>query len=143
MRARSVWRAWLLVACLGGAAAADVLPFRPLSNPGDHFSASDLTIAYETDSSLFLNGAAYSYLDLDELDRHGLPRYEEDTADGSKRVRSESAPDDSVAELSPDEKDEAVPPPAGVQVGIPSYIAVPGTLIGGAALLAKVLSELF
>ena len=138
------WMALAMLACLGGTSGAAwgaALPFRPISGPGDHFSASNLTITYENDSSLFLNVDAVSYLDLDELDRHGVPMYPED-ADGRRRVWSDPDPSE-VAELTPEQKDAATPPTAGVQVGVPSYISVPGTLIGGAILLVQVLSQLF
>lgn len=133
-------KAWMALAttlCVAGQAAASELPFRPLTHPDDHFSASALTMAYEKDFSVFLSPDAASSLDLDELDRY---RYA--ASDTTKRVWSDPSPDE-VAELTPEEKDEVTTPTAGVQVGIPSYIAVPGTLIGGAVLLVKVLSELF
>jgi hypothetical protein len=131
---------WIAIAsllCVAGRVAAGELPFRPLTHPDDHFSASDLTMAYERDLSIFLSPNAPSYLDLDQLDRY---RYA--AADSSRRVWSDPDPEH-VAQLTPEQKDEVTPPTAGVQVGIPSYVSVPGILIGGAALLVKVLSELF
>ena len=131
------WIAAVAMLCLVGPALAHELPFRSLTGPNDRFTASDLTMLYEKDTSLFLNPSAPPYLDLEQLDRYQYSR-----ADTTRRVWSRPPPDE-VAELSPQEKDEITPPTAGVQVGIPSYISVPGTLIGGAALLIKVLSELF
>ncbi len=81
-------------------------------------------------------------MNLDDLDRYGEPRYADDPADPTRRVYSDTVPDN-VAEMTDEEKDAATPPTAGVQIGVPSYISVPGTLIGGAAMLIHVLSELF
>ena len=138
MGARHMSRLLMVMAIL----ATGELPFRPLSDANDHFSASNLTKTYEKDPSLFLNPSAPSWLDPDELDRYGVAPFSFAPDGSTKRVWSHSFPDE-VAKLSPEEKDEVTGPQAGVQVGIPSYISVPGTLLGGAILLVKVLSELF
>ncbi len=139
-------RAWTCVAaivCLTAPAVAAELPFRPLDGPGDRFTASLLTATYAKDPSLLLNPQMAVYLDLDQLDRYGTQPPPQARAAGSRRIWADPDATDPVAELSPEEKEDAIEPTAGVQVGIPSYISVPGTLIGGAALLVHVLRELF
>jgi len=42
--------------------------------------------------------------------------------------------------VSPSEKEALTPPSAGVQVGIPSAVAATGALLGGLALLVKILT---
>ncbi|MFQ5601126.1 MAG: hypothetical protein ACE5G2_11310 [Candidatus Krumholzibacteriia bacterium] len=120
------------------------LPFRPLSGPGDRFSISRLTEPYETDLTPFLSLEGMSPVDLDVLDRHGyFPEFDVpvDSA-GTHRLFREREPR-RVAELTPEEKEELVPPQPGVTAGIPSAVAVTGTLLGGLGLLLKVLSDIF
>lgn len=121
------------------ATASGALPFRPLSSPTDRFAASNLTRAYEKDVSLFLNSQG-PRVDLAELDRHGYFPYGDRPYDPEWKSLVESGEARRVAEMSPKEKDEVTPPTAGVQVGIPSAVAATGALIGGLALLVKILT---
>jgi hypothetical protein len=43
--------------------------------------------------------------------------------------------------LTPEQKDALDPPKPGVHVGIPGTVAATGAMVGGLALLAKILSE--
>jgi hypothetical protein len=121
------------------------LAFRPLSGATDRFSVSDLTRRYEHDLTPWSNPAAASARDLAWLDRHGTawptppPTVEPDTTDID--VVDEAAPGQH-AEMTPTEKDAAEAPPPPVQVAIPDVISAGLPIIGGLALLVKMIVEM-
>jgi hypothetical protein len=122
-----------------GDAATTTLPFRPLGGPHDRFSASNLTVTYEKDPTLFLNGSRPP-IDLAQLDRYGHFPYGDVPLDPNEKSLVGSPRPQSVADVSPQEKDELTPPTAGAHVGIPSAVAATGALLGGLAILVKILT---
>jgi hypothetical protein len=118
------------------------LAFRPLGGPTDRFSVSDLTRTYERDLTIWSNAGRQPVLDLAWLDRYGgstgghaaIDSSDIDVVGGAER-REPTA-------MTPDERAAAEPPQPGVQVGIPSPVAVAGALLGGVAVLVKLIAAL-
>ena len=115
------------------------LPFRPLQGPDDVFSASSLTISYDRAWMSFSNPRG-PRIDMAALDRHGYFPPGDVPADSLARALYERALHPDVAEVTPADKDALSPPKAGAQVGIPSAVAATGALLGGLAILIKILT---
>jgi len=128
------------------AKVSTALPFRPLGAVDEYFTASNLTKLYGKDLTRFMKLDPQSRADLARLDRWGQP--------GEPRYAAAPAPVDSSdiavadrnaannpATLTPEQKEALVPPQPGAHVGIPSAVATTGALVGGLALLAKIISE--
>ncbi len=118
---------------------AKSLPFKPLSGPNDYFTASTLTAAYEKDMTPFLSYRAAS-IDMAALDRHGHFPYGDVPEDSTARRLFEQAKLRDLAEETPPEKTALVPPSPGGHTGIPSAVATTGALLGGLAILIKILT---
>jgi len=149
----AAWAAALLLVASAARAAASApsdsgLAFRALSGSGDRFSVSDLTKAYERDLTTWTNTERTSALDLAWLDRHGV------AATGSGAAAADAAADSSDLDvvdgasgrdpgtMTPQEKSAAEPPKPPVSVGIPSPVAIAGSLVGGLALLVKLITAI-
>ncbi len=117
------------------------LGFRPAPHPGDIFGVSNLTVSYEQTIASFSNPTSRRNRDLAWLDRYGNqpPRVAE-TDSSSIRLVDEAKR--RATELTPTEKKALEPPAPPVHVGIPSPVAVGASLVGGIALLAKVIAAL-
>lgn len=126
------------------AGADSGLAFRPLAGPGDRFSVSNLTRSYERDLTLWSSRASGSARDLAWLDRHGRAMA------GSASAGADSSDIDVVGAtpvrdptaMTPADKDAAQPPQPPVRVGVPSPVAVAGSLLGGLALLVQLIAKL-
>jgi hypothetical protein len=121
---------------------ASLPPIRLLVAPDGRFVTSQLVLDHGRDETPFLTGVIVPQLDLAELDAHGRFPDGDVPADSTKRLFRHRPPQDAAA-LSPEEKKAAVPPEPGVHAGIPSAVAVTGTLLGGLALLVKILTGFF
>ena len=67
--------------------------------------------------------------------------YEYDVpADSTARALYERTLHPEVAEVTPADKDAVTPPKAGAHVGIPSAAAATGAILGGLAILIKILT---
>ena len=117
------------------------LGFRPAPHPGDLFSVSNLTISYEQSIASFSNTTSRQSRDLAWLDRYGNQRPRMAETDSSN-IRLVDEAKRQATELTPTEKKTLEPPAPPVQVGIPSPVAVGASLLGGIALLAKVIAAL-
>lgn len=126
----------------------DSLPFRPLVEPTDHFTASDLTDHYEkTFVQLQSLTPPPRRLDLSEIE--ALSSWTQAAADSVAEADStafplfgDSDPRD-AANLPPEERETAIPAAgAGVRVGLPGPTAAITALAGGLGLLVKVIYEL-
>ena len=121
------------------------LPFEPATEPGESFAASKLNRTYAKDLTRLLRADAQRHrTDLELLDRYAEappPALSPAALDSSDIRLVGSRPEGSPTELTPQVKQEAKPPQAGVQVGIPSPVAASATILGGIALFIKVLSE--
>lgn len=115
------------------------LPFLALSGPNGRFTASNLTAVYEKDPTSLLNRRG-PRIDLAQLDRHGHFPYGDTPIDPNEKSLVESTQPQEVADVSPTEREELTPPKAGAHVGIPSAAAATGALIGGLAILIKILT---
>ena len=131
----------LLLAPMGH---ANSLPFRALDDDSGRFTASALTEPYELDLNQLLDYAEQSSVDLDVLDRHGwfpmddVP-YDPNTHDMFQWAE-ENMPTDPQT---PEEQVAGESGTAGVNVGIPSAVAVGGAVLGGLGLLASILAGFF
>jgi hypothetical protein len=126
--------------------AAARLPFRLLDSPNGYFTVSNLTKAYGRDLSEWLKVQAPPTTDLAQLDRYGRSRPIEPAPapapeDSSDLALADAAKKHNPTELTPEEKAALTPPQPGVHVGIPGTVAATGALIGGLALLAKIVTE--
>ena len=121
------------------AAAARTLPFRPLQGPDDVFTASSLTIDYDHAWMSFSNPRG-PRVDMAALDRHGYFPLGDVPADSAARALYERSLHPDVAEVTPADKEALSPPEAGAHVGIPSAAAATGALLGGLAILIKILT---
>jgi hypothetical protein len=122
------------------------LPFVPLENPGDFFAASKLTRSYGKDLTPLLGSRRQpaARTDLETLDEYAAAPQPYDSEPDSTDIRLlRERARRSAAEMTPEERAAAAKPEAGVRVGIPSPVAASATLIGGVALLAKILVEFF
>jgi hypothetical protein len=121
------------------------LPFEPIEQPGDIFAASKLTRTYAKDlTPLLWADRRAKRTDLETLDEYASadPSFSSDPDSTDIQLLRERARR-SAAEMTPEEKAAAEAPQAGVHVGIPSSISTTATMIGGIALLAKILTEFF
>ena len=75
-----------------------------------------------------------------ELDLHGRFPLGDTPEDSTAKALYERARRGDVAEVAPPEKAELAPPQPGVRTGIPSAVAATGALIGGLAILIKILT---
>ena len=117
-------------------------PIRLLVAPDGRFVTSRLALDHGRNETPFLSGTIVPQLDLAELDAHGRFPDGDVPADSTKRLFRHRPPQEAAA-LTPEEKKAAVPPEPGVHTGIPSAVAVTGTLLGGLALLVKILTGFF
>jgi len=121
------------------------LPFEPAQEPGEPFVASKLNKTYGKDLTRLMRPRARSpRTDLETLDQYAeapLPPFAPAELDSSDIRLVGSRPEGSSAELTPQDKEEAKPAQAGVQVGIPGPVAATTALLGGIALFVKVLTE--
>lgn len=119
------------------------LPFMLAVGGDGTLAASPLTRDYGRDATPFLLATRLAHLDPDELDLHGrFPFWDVPEDSTTKQVVSQESP--GQAQQLPDEEKQALEPPQpGVSVGIPSPVAVAGTLLTGLALLVKFLVEFF
>ena len=117
-------------------------PLEVFVAPDGRFVTSRLDRDHGRDPTPFLSGVIVSQLDLNVLDAHGRFPDGDVPADSTKKLVRRRPPQETAA-LSPEEKKAAAPPEPGVHAGIPSAVAVTGTLLGGLALLVKVLTSFF
>ena len=129
---------------LSSEAAANSLPFRTLKGSADRFTVSELTAPYERNLDRILDVEPAEPTDLAVLDAHGwfpmddIP-YRPDTHDMLRQAADEISKDP----LTPEEKVAEESGTAGVNVGIPSPVAVTGTILGGIGVLASILADWF
>lgn len=134
----------VLAALLTSEAAANPLPFRALEDSADRFTVSELTAPYERNLDQILDVEEAQPTDLAVLDAHGwfpmddVP-YRTDTYDMLREAADEVSQDP----LTPEEEVAEESGTAGVQVGIPSPVAVTGTILGGIGVLASILADWF
>lgn len=118
------------------------LPFVPVRGPGDRFVASNLSKTYDRDLLHLLNPeAARIRADLALLDRYGqAPRHRVPVEVDSSNVRVVDAgkPD----QISREEKEKLEPPAPPIKTTIPDAVASTASILGGLALLVKILSEM-
>jgi hypothetical protein len=156
-RCARVARRWtgvllLVVSSVGTAAAAVPAPSVPAEPspppievfvaPDGRFVTSRLDRDHGRDPTPFLSGVIVSQLDLSVLDAHGRFPDGDVPADSTKKLVRGRPPQETAA-LSPEEKKAAAPPEPGVHTAIPSAVAATGALLGGIALLVKVLTSFF
>lgn len=79
-------------------------------------------------------------IDMLALERHGYFPSGDVPADSSARAVYEQALRPDVANVTPAEKDALTAPQTGAHVGIPGAAAAAGALLGGLALLVKILT---
>jgi hypothetical protein len=124
-------------------AASRPLPFPVLREPGQSFAASELARAYSRDLLPLLNPeAARLSADLALLDRYGTappPGHTVAAADSSDIRLVDSR---RQGELTPEEKKQLEPPGPPLRTSIPSSVATSASLIGGLALLVKLLADM-
>ena len=120
------------------------LAFRPLRHSSDRFSVSDLTRLYERDLSVWTNVDRQPAGDLAWLDRHGSARPVRVAAhsDSSDLDVVEGAEGRDPTAMTRAEKEAAEPPKPPISTAIPSPIAVAGSLVGGLAILVKLIAAL-
>lgn len=121
------------------------LPFLPAEEPGQSFTASRLTRTYERDVMQFVRPVRKSPpTQVAGLDALPAPAARPDTAaaDSSDIRLTRAEQGRKPTELGPDEKAALNPPQAGAHVGIPGPVAATTALLGGFALLVKLISEL-
>ena len=119
------------------------LPFLPAPGPGQRFSISSLTRHYERDLNVLTSPSAaarerQATRDLAWLDRYASRPTPPDTTN-ARRVDQTGNAD---ANLTPAERKAAEPAKPPVHVGIPSPVAVAGSLAGGLVLLVKLIAGL-
>lgn len=138
--------AWLMA--LSPAAAgvsvglADSLPFRPLVEPSDHFTASDLTDDYE---KKFVPLQSLTppprRLDLDAIEASSRWAQATEDADSTLALFDASRARD-AANLPQEEREAMARATAGVRVGLPGPTAAITALAGGLGLLVKFIYEM-
>lgn len=138
---------WFIGLCLilfGSESLGNSLPFRTLEDSSDRFTVSLLTAPYERDLDRVLNVEEQQPTDLAVLDEHGwfpmddVP-YRTDTYDMFQQAADEVPQDP----LTPEEEVAEESGTAGVQVGIPSPVAVGGSILGGLGVLASIFADWF
>jgi hypothetical protein len=136
--------ALLALLLLAPAVSANSLPFRPLSDTADRFTVSILTAPYERDLDRILDIEEQQPTDLAVLDAHGwfpmddVP-YRTDTYDMFQQAADEVSQDP----LTPEQEVAGESATAGVQVGIPSPVAITGSILGDIGVLASILADWF
>ena len=147
MLVRPSGASWIFCLCavlLGSEALGNALPFRPLDDSSGRFTVSLLTAPYERDLDRVLNIKEQQPTDLAVLDEHGwfpmddVP-YRTDTYDMFQQAAAEVPQDP----LTPEEEVAGESGTAGVEVGIPSPVAVGGSILGGLGVLASILADWF
>ncbi len=137
---------WSSPAC-ASTTPSEKLPFRAVVEPGDHFTASDLTDAYEDEFiSLTSLVPAPQRLDLDRIESDS--EWTQAAADSIAEADSTAmalfgdSRSRDTASLPPEERDALTPATAGVRIGLPGPTAALTALAGGLGLLAKLVYEL-
>ena len=129
-------------AAADSSATLRALPFPPITEPGQSFAASDLTRRYTKNVMPFLRPDLAPPTDLAQLDR-AAERSEARAAEAdSSDVQLVDEQRRRAGPLTPEEKNQLVPPKPGAYVGIPGPVAATGALLGGLALLIKLIAEL-
>lgn len=148
-RALSVAPSLLMVVALSGllfvaTASANSLPFRTINDPSERFTVSSLTAPYERDLDRILDLEAKEPTDLAVLDEHGwFPMEDVPYRADSHDMFRQAAEAVSRDPLTPEEEVAGESGTAGVQVGIPSPVAVTGSILGGLGVLASILADWF
>jgi hypothetical protein len=122
------------------------LPFLPASEPGQTFTASRLTKTYNRDLMQFVRPVrrlpATEIAALDALPPARVAAPDSAVADSSDIRLTRNGQGKRPTELSPTEKAALAPEKPGAHVGIPGPVAATTALLGGFALLVKLISEL-
>ena len=143
--------AWLLAvspaASRGSTGLPDSLPFRPLAEPTDHFTVSDLTDDYEKKFVPIQNlTSPPRRLDLDAIEAQS--RWTQAAADSVARADStahtlfDASRARDAANLPPEEREAMTRATAGVRVGLPGPTAAITAFAGGLGLLVKFIYEM-
>lgn len=121
--------------------STQALPFLAAPRAGDRFACSNLTRLYARDLTSFSNPRPQP-TDLARLDATGASRGQSpvDSTDISLVDAQRAA---QANEIPDEEKRVLTPPAAGARVGIPGPGAAIAATVGGIALLAKVIADLF
>jgi hypothetical protein len=114
------------------------LPFLPAPRPDQPFAASELTKPYVKNFAPLLKPRPRS-TSIREVERYAAAAYRDTSRDSSNVHLVDAA---KHSELTPEEKAKAVPKKPGAHVGIPGPAAAAGALLGGLALLVKVIAAL-
>jgi len=121
--------------------APEALPFLAAENASDRFSVSKLTKVYDEYLIAFASqSSGRGPRTLEWLDEQA--RIAAAADDESTDARVTTSGSGSAATIPPEEKKRLEPPKPPVSVGIPSPVAIFGSLAGGLILLAKVISGL-
>ena len=150
---RTEWAlvAWLLAvspaASRGSTGVPDSLPLRPLAEPTDHYTASDLTDEYEKKFVPIQNlTSPPRRLDRDAIEAES--KWTQAAADSVARADStahalfgDSRARD-AASLPPEERDAMTPASSGGRVGLPGPTAAITAFTGGVVLLVKLIHEM-
>ena len=153
-RGQAIRAAFVIAAALRVApAAADAppapgappLPFLPAQGATDRFAVSKLTKTYEEPLIAFESQASSrSPRTIEWLDAQArIAAAAAATArTDSSDVRVATAGTGDAASIPPDEKKALEPPKPPIAVGIPSPVAIAGSLAGGLVLLVKLIAAL-
>lgn len=153
-RGKPVAAAFALVAALRVAAAAaepapapgvEPLPFLPAQHAGDRFAVSQLTKTYEEPLIAFVSQASSrSPRTIEWLDAQArIAAAAAATArSDSSNVQLATGGTGDAASIPPEEKKALDPPKPPIAVGIPSPVAIAGSLAGGLVLLVKLIAAL-
>ena len=122
-------------------AVPEALPFLAAENASDRFSVSRLTKVYDEYLIAFASqSTGRGPRTLEWLDEQA--RIAAAADDDSSDARVSTSGSGSAATIPPEEKKRLEPPKPPVSVGIPSPVAIFGSLAGGLILLGKVIAGL-
>lgn len=127
----------------GAQAAPEALPFLAAEQASDRFAVSKLTKAYDEHLIVFASqSGGRGPRTIEWLDDQVRTAAAAAAAHDSSDVRLVTRGSGDAAEIPPEEKKRLEPPKPPVSVGIPSPVAIAGSLAGGLVLLVKLIAAL-